>query len=58
MFQDYDWRQYASRDDRSQQDLSLRTRLMQMKQAQQTASIELDSSLSGSASMVGVCACG
>ena len=60
-FQDYDWRHYASKTDGDHNDLSLRTRLATATSTQPSGSIDMDNSLSGSTSMVGitvgVCVC-
>ena len=50
--QDYDWRQYASRDDDNEQGLSLQSRLAGSHHRHPHASVEVDQSLSGSTSMV------
>ena len=53
--QDYDWRQYASRDDDNERGLSLQSRLAGSHHHHPSASIEVDQSLSGSTSMVSHC---
>lgn len=52
VLQDYDWRQYASRDEGSHDEMSLRTRLTAVQPAQQNAGVDMDNSLTGSTSMV------
>ena len=54
-WQDYDWRQYTSRDDDNEQGLSFQSRLAAPQRhgdRHPRTSVEVDHSLSGSTSMV------